>query len=468
MINENEEKIDLVNLLHDWLMIVRRLWWVALAMIVVLSGLLALRAKLTYFPIYEADMTFTIYVGDPMQSEMQGYNVNTADQMAKTFPYILTSDALKDMVKREMGIQKLPSITAEVLADTNIFTLSVRDPDPQLAYGVLNSFIAHYRDVSELVVGPTVMKPLDESGLPTEPSNGVNYVGAVRNGILLGGGLWVLLVLLLAMTRSTVHNEEELKQVINLRCLGLLPAARGRGRGDNGRKTCPSICAPKDLGEFAESIRMMRMRVEREMRNQEVKVLMVSSATPGEGKTTVSINLAAALAMKGKNTLLVDCDLRNPSVAANLGLEKKEGLVELVEGKISREQAVCSTGTRGFSVVASGGPTGNAPELLSRKTVKEFLTWCRENYDCVILDTPPSSLLADASEIAETADAALLVVRQDYASKSQIIDGARLVSEGGLNMLGCVLNYSSRGALSDGSGSSAYGYGYGSHKSQRA
>ena len=454
-----KNKLDLGILFHDCMTVARRLWVLALAFILVAGGFLALRAKMGYAPIYTAEATFTVYVGNPMQSEVRGYNTSTADQMAKTFPYIFTSGALKDVVMRDLNIPYVPYVKADVLSNTNIFTLTVQAGDPELAYNVLNSVMKHYPDVAEFVVGPTVMNLLDESGVPTAPSNRVSYVSAVKQGAVLGAGLWLMLVLVLAMARSTIHNEEELKRIINLRCVGVLPLVRGMRR--NEQAGCPLVSAEGQSRDFSEAVRLMRMRVEKEMQNQGDKILLVSSATPSEGKTTVAINLATALALKGNQVLLVDCDLRNPSVAKNLNIENKNGVVDLIEGTIKPEQAVRATGTEGFSVVVAGGPVNEGSELLGRQISRELLEQGKAKYDYVILDTPPSSLLADASEIAVAADAALLVIRQNYAAKSQIIDGARLISEDGLHMVGCVLNCSSRSALHEKNGYYGYGYGYG-------
>ena len=456
---QGPEKLDLGILLHDCLMMARRIWWVAAALIVLFSGLLCLRTKLSYSPVYQAEATFTVYVGNPMQSGIRGYNTATAEQMAKTFPYILTSGALQDVVKRDLGLPALPAISADVVSNTNIFKLTVRGSQPQMVYDVLNSVMKHYPDVAEFVVGPTKMSLLDDSGVPTAPSNSASYGGAVKKGVVLGIGLWAVLVLVLAMSRSTIHNEEELKRLISLRCVGVLPMIKGLRR--SGAETCPVVSDDGRFREFSESVRLMRMRVEKEMESQNAKTLLVTSATPSEGKTTVAINIATALARKGKRTLLVDCDLRNPSVAKNMGVENKNGVVDLLEGKIKPAEALCTTDVENLELIVAGGPVNDSSELLGSRMGRELLEKGKAKYDYVILDTPPSSLLADASEVAVAADAALLVIRQNYAPKSQIVEGARLMAEAGLHMVGCVMNYSSRSALSGKSGYYGYGYGYG-------
>lgn len=466
--NDNNEKgcpkIDLEILLYDFFKAGRHLWWVAVLLIVVFSGLLCFRAKRSYVPQYRAYSTFTVSVVDPLQSEVYNYSSATADQMAKTFPYILTSGALKDLVMRDLDISALPMIRASAMSNTNVFTLEVLAPTPQMASDVLASVIKHYPDVAEFVVGPTKMGLLDESGVPQVPNNPFSYMPSMKKGIILGLGVWILLSFLMSRLRSTVHNEDELKQLLNVRCLGSLPEARLFRRVN--RKRCPILEEQENDRSFAGAMRLLRVRVEKEMRAQKHQVLLISSAIPGEGKTTVSINLAKSLAMKDKKVLLIDCDLRNPSVAQNLGIQNKDGLVDMLEGRTARSVIVQKRLPENCHVIVAGGPAENAAELLAKKGFDTFLEKCRSRYDYIILDTPPAALLSDAAELASAADAALLVIRQDHASKMQITEGAQMLSECGLPLLGCVLNYRTGWSISEyggyyGYGKYGYGYGYG-------
>ena len=108
MNNETNEKslveADLRILLGDLLRAARRMWWLVIVMAVVFSAVFGLKARIGYHPMYQATATFTVYVSDPMQSEIRGYNTATAEQMAKTFPYILTSGALQDVVREDLGM----------------------------------------------------------------------------------------------------------------------------------------------------------------------------------------------------------------------------------------------------------------------------------------------------------------------------------------------------------------------------
>ena len=462
--SENTEKnimgIDLRVMLSDFLRGAKHLLWLGILLVLLASAVFSGWTYLSYTPKYQATASFTVYVSNPLQAEVRTYNTATAEQMAKTFPYILTSGALSDMVMQELGIPAMPAVSASVLKNTNIFTLTVTSGDPQLAYDVLNAVIEYYPDVAEFVVGSTVMNLLDESGVPSAPVNSRNYGSAIKKGVLAGVVVWAAIVLLFAFMRSTVHNEMELKNLLNLRCIGTLPVAKGfRKGGKNG--PCPVLMEESDKFGFGESVRLMRIRVEKELRDRGKKVLLVSSAIPGEGKTTVAANLAIALAQKGKRTLLIDCDLRNPSVAKIFNKQDIPGLDAFLTGKEKAPNIIHGQQVKNLYVVYGGPSVSNAAELLAKAETKYFIKASRNVFDYIIMDTPPCSMLADAAELADLADCALYTIRQDYAPKEQILEGAQLLSESGLPLIGCVMNYVKRGV--SGGSYGYYGYGYGEY-----
>lgn len=452
-------KIDLRVLSSDFLKTAKRLLWLGILLALLCSSALSFWTYRSYTPRYQATASFTIYVTNPLLAEVRTYNSATAEQMANTFPYILTSGALSEVVMQDLGLSYMPSVSASALKNTNIFTLTVTSGDPQLAYDVLNSVIAHYPEVAEFVVGPTVMTLLDESGVPTQPVNSPNYASAIKKGVLIGAALWAGILLLLSFARSTIHNEAELKQLGNMHCIGTLPMVKGFQRKTKGT-ACPLLTMKGENYGFSESIRLLRIRTEKEMREHNGKVLLVSSAIPGEGKTTVASNLAIALAQKGSRVLLVDCDLRNPSVEKVFGEKEPYGLSAYLRGAVTAKNLIRQLGTNNLFAIFAGEAVSGASELLAKKEAKNLINAARNIFDVIILDTPPCSMLADASEVAALADCAMLTIRQDYASKDQILEGAQLLSDGGLPLIGCVMNCVRHDTFGGSYGYYGYGYGY--------
>lgn len=445
-----EQKLDLFVLLDNILKEVRRFWWLGILLVAICAGGLAVRQHLSYTPNYTASASFTVKVANPLYASISTYNVKTAEQMATTFPYILTSGVLQERIKEHLGISSVPSIQVSASSGSNLLTLSVTSTDPQLSYDVLNAVITYYPEIAEFVVGSTVLVLLDESGIPTQPANSEGLAGAAKKGALLGAALWAALIVVLAALKNTIHNEDELKQILNSPCLGQIPTVKPEGGNDY-----PLFHHYRNTSGFAESVRLLRLHLEKKMTEASAQVLLVSSAIPGEGKTTVSINLAAALAKARKKVLLIDCDLRNPSVANALGVHSEHTLADFLKGDVSIKNLMYPTTVENLMIISSNNIAENDIHLLSNSTMSQLIQASRKFFDYVILDTPPCSLLADAAEVATLADCGLLVIRQSFASRDQILEGVQHLGDCELPIIGCVLNCMNRGF------SSGYGYKYG-------
>jgi len=412
--------------------------------------------KRSYTPVYEAYASFTVRVKNPLYAGINSYNEKTAQVMADTFPAILTSDLLRNQVMEELGLTSMAGISISASSQASILTLNVRSNDGQKSYDVLNSVIRCYPDVAEFVVGSTKLVLLDESGLPEYPVSTFSYSSAIIKGAAAGIALWCVIVVLLVLMKNTIHNEEELRGTLNVPCLGQIPAVKV-----TKRMPFPLVHRHKNLGSFSESIRLLRLREKKAMEEENRKVLLISSAIPGEGKTTVSVNLAASLAQKGKKVLLVDCDLRNPSVVSSISTKKRplssrNSVVDYLKGNTTVMEMIQPTELENLFVIPGGsGAKSDYSGQLSDERMSRLIQAGRNLYDYVILDTPPCSLLADAAEIATLADAGLLVIRRDFAARDQIVDGIERLSDAKLPLIGCAFNHVVPGL------GERYGYGYG-------
>lgn len=430
-------KIDLFELAGSLLRIARHFLVLGILLPAVFIGLLCLNTRRSYSPYYRASASFTVQLTNPMYADQQYYSASAAEQMAKTFPYILTSGLLSQRVTEALDIPSMPTVSAEALGATNIITLTVTAYDPQLAYDVLNCVIDVYPSVADFVVGSTTLTLLSESGLPTAPVNRLSYRGAVLQGAVIGLALWAAVIFLYWWTHQTIHSEAELRRLVNLPCLGQLPVVRNYARG---KANCPVVSEKNDKFGFNESVRLLRVRAVRELEKHGGKVLLVTSTIANEGKTTIALNLATALAQHGKKTLLIDCDLRNPSVGAALQKPEQKGMSEYLKGECSLDEILNATDQKRLFVIYGGHPVHNPEALLAQDNLKEALQLLRRNVDYIVLDTPPCALMADAAEIAAHADGILLTARQDFVCRQQILEGVQILNDSKKPILGCVLN----------------------------
>ncbi len=456
-------KIDLVFVLRIFLRYAKRFWAMALVLMILGAVVLGVNGYRSYTPVYEASMSFTVRVANPLYSSINSYNNATARQLNATFPYILRSAILQQRVGEYLGVGFLPPVTTSVLESSNIITMRVRHTNPEWAYQVLQAVVECYPQVADYVVGATNLIFLDDSGVPTHPVYDLDLTNSLIYGGAVGLLLWMLLMLVLTLSRRTIHNEDELLRTLSYQCLGIIPATKVIGRD----KRCPLI--HRDLGKygFSESVRLVQMHIQKEMQNQGHKVLMVSGATPGEGKTTIAVNMAVAFARKGHRVLLVDCDMYNPSVLKALDLEEGHTLQAFQAGKATQSEIILKSGIRHLYVMAANM---DFKDVKTKELLKKILVASRKTFDYVILDTPPCSLMVDTAELSDLTDCALMVIRQDYATRSQIVEGVKLLTDNGLPMIGCVINgvtgnLSSHGYRYGNGYGYGYAYGYGGYSS---
>ena len=390
-------KIDIIFIFRIWLRYAKRFWLMAVILAVLGAGILGYNGYRAYTPVYDASVSFTVRVANPLYGGINAYNNATAKQLNATFPYILRSAILNQRVCEYLGVSSIPAVGTTVLENSNIFTIRVRAADPEWAYEVLQAVIACYPQVADYVVGATELTLLDDSGVPTAPVYSLNLTNSLIFGAAGGILLWMVFMLLLTLSRRTIHNEDELKRTLNYACLGIIPATKVVGRD----KRCPLIHHDNGKFGFAESVRLLQMHLQKEMQAQNKKIVMVSGAIPGEGKTTISVNLAIAYAKKGHRTLIVDCDMYNPSVVKSLSVEDPRSMKDYIDGTISAKELLCKTSIRHLYCLSTDL---DFKDIRSKATLEKLLKVARETFDVIIMDTPPCSLMVDAAELSDLAD----------------------------------------------------------------
>ena len=326
--------IDIVGLLTDYFRTLRRMWiWVLI--LAVAGGVFAyVRDYMTWSPRYTASATFTITASQDGSDATSGsyafYDNSTAEQMANTFPYILTSGVLSRRAAETMGRDAVSGqIQASSEENTNLFTMSVTDVDAELAYETLQAVIECYPDVAEVIIGRTNMQLLDETGIPAHPDNPRNGKKALAKGAAVGAFLGLLWTGTVMLSRMTVKKKEDFQTRAHMKCLGEVPQIAMKKRSRANRNIL-NILNEKTDPRFEEALQLIRGKVEYSAWRHHSAIILVTSALAGEGKSTLAVNLALAFSKSGKRAALIDCDLRHPSDRKILGLEDGEGLYEVL------------------------------------------------------------------------------------------------------------------------------------------
>lgn len=473
------EKIDLIAFLAEYFQAFQKFFFGVLALVILAGGGSFLTEKLRYQPVYEAYTSFV--VGSNRAVGYSYYDNVTAEQLGKTFPYLVTSGVLKDVVARDLGIGAVTSeIQASVMENTNLFTIRVRDASPETAYRVMKSVITNYPEVAEYIIGATTLTVVDESGVPAVPVNSQDALRAGTYGAAAGLAAAFLLLFLYVRTRKTIHWADDIKKLTNAAFLGNLPQAKIKKRSSVKEQTI-TICNPKVPDAFKEAVQLIRTRTEdRIIGKSDCPVLLVTSAVPGEGKTTVAVNLAEAFAKKKYRVVLLDGDLRNPSVMKCMGLigRKERGIAAVLKGQMDWEEALTDCQDLTLKILPGAGSTQNPAGLLRSVRMKTMIESLKEESDLLIIDTPPCGVLSDAALFGGIADGAVLVVHQGTTKDREVRRALEFFEDSQIPVCGYVLNgvqegttgygYSSYGSYGYGKYGYGYGkYGYGKEKERR-
>jgi succinoglycan biosynthesis transport protein ExoP len=253
--------------------------------------------------------------------------------------------------------------------------------------------------------------------IPAEPRVLLDLLVA----FMLGATGAVGAAFLLENLDTTIGSPDNAEMLANLPVLGVVPHFRLEGRNGTklligaGRKIPLSMACPQSA--FTESFRALRTTLLQSAEGNPPKVLLITSAVPGEGKTTMAINLAIALAQYGRRVLLVDADMRRGSLQKRLGLEGMPGLSQYLTETDDDEPVDCEPvvatdpGMSDLSVMPSGQRVDSPAELLGSDTMRHLAQKWRRQYDHIVIDTPPVLALTDAAVLAQIADGVLLVAR---------------------------------------------------------
>lgn len=460
-VDDDEIIIDISQLFADMMKGFKKMWWMVLiicgGMAAILCGISAVR----YTPKYEARSSFTVSTlngaSDIDSSYGYDYTTRATFQLTDLFPYILDSDILKDLLKESLGTDEINGeMNVSSVADSNLFTISVISDSADEAGKILEAVMMHIPEVSRYVIGETKLNIIQQVRVSNEPCNEPDYRRLICMGILIGIMAGAAILLVYALMRRTIHNQEELTEQLNLSCLGTIPQIKNT---KNKRKTGSmlSILNKRTGWQFLESVRGLCLKVERRMYEKEEKILMITSTLPEEGKSMTAMNLALALGTKGKKVLLIDMDLRNPSLYKALKAPAETAsLVQVLEGKKKADEVIGQLNS-GIYFLGAAKSIRHPPALLTSPAFGKILQEYREKMDYIIVDTPPCGIVSDAATISESCEAILYVIRQDTAKQTAILDGIQRVASHGKHVIGGVFNGTNE--MSSGYGYGHYGYG---------
>lgn len=448
----------------------KKVWMVAL--VAVLCAALALTGTLYFIePQYQSSATF--YVNNSNKASGLSPTVTYADitaakSLVDTYLVILnTRESIEEVIEAaelDCSYSKVKGmISATGINETEVFKVTVTSNDPEEAYLVAEAITKVLPDRIAKTIEGSSAKIVDTPIVPTAKS-GPSYTQNTLVGLLAGLVLSIGAITIVEVLDTTMKSTEDVENVCTYPLLATVPemgsAMKNARKSKNGviSRAPTALVGEKISFTAIEAYKLLCTKLQYSFSDDKKShVFMVSSAMAGEGKSLTSVNLAYNLSKLNKRVLLVDCDLRQPTLAEKTKMEKTPGLAEYLAGKAELKDVIRqgnpeTVGTSVDIVVAGNNPP-NPIELLSSDKMHRMIETLKETYGYIILDLPPVCEVSDAMVTAKLVDGAILVARQNYCNRYAFKDAISQLEFINTKILGVVVNCTaSRG--------NGYGYNY--------
>jgi succinoglycan biosynthesis transport protein ExoP len=309
----------------------------------------------------------------------------------------------------------------------------VADADRKL----YESYLSQYNEISQRrTLQDASARIISPATLPRSPSSPRRMLFYALGGMVgLGGGF---LLVLLEYFRSGVKTGREIEQSFGQPVVGIIPLVqRRKSRGTLYDRLLHRV-VEEPLSQFSEAVHAMRISLELSSANP--KVILITSALPGEGKSAAAMLLAASSASSGKRTALLDCDLRRQSTSEAFRNKRQPGLSELLRGTAELVDVITQDLVTKIYMIPAGSTVLNAPDLLMSQRMRDLIAELRGEFDYVVMDTSPLLPVVDALALATVADKVLLIVEWGQTSRASISEAFKVLRPEAHRVAGIVLN----------------------------
>lgn len=448
--------------LQHYLTILRDRWISALVTaLLVLGAVVAFTLLQT--PEYQA--TNRVFVQTQAGNSVADLNsgANFASQQITSYADVATTPLVLDPVIDELGLDttahELASrISTTVPPETLILEITVTDDDPAQAAAIANATSKSLREqVAALetsgedpTVELTVIAPATEPASPASPSIPRN----IAIGLVLAALAGVAIAIVRDLLDNRVRRPDDIEKLFEQPLIAAIPSSKDA-------KHLPLVSVLHPQSPQAEAYRSLRTNLQFMGLTSEKRSVLFTSSLPGEGKTSSAINLAHVIAQAGNRVLLIDADLRRPSVAQYLGIEGGAGLTTVLIGEADIEDVAQPLETEGLEALASGPIPPNPSELLGSKNMQDLLNDAMAKYDFVVVDTAPLLAVTDAAVLSHYVGGTVVVAQSQRVRKPQLAQALDKLEAVQARVLGIILNRVQGGSQ----GAYIYNYSYSSDAS---
>ena len=342
----------------------------------------------------------------------------------------------------DIAAQREQSLEANLKASPQILIRTPTSSPQQLRHAAdadrkdYESYLAQYNNIAEQrEMQAASARIISPATLPRLPSTNRLKFYALGGMGGLGGGL--LIAFLLEYLKPGIRTSTEIEQSFGMRVVGFVPFVPQRKARIPHHQTLNRM-VNEPFSHLSEAMHAMRIGLE--LSSARPKVILITSALPGEGKSTTAMLLAASSASSGKRTVLLDCDLRLRSTSEALRSKHRSGLSEVLRGTAKLEDVIIEDPVTKISVIPAGAMVGNAADVLMSQEMLDLIAILRSAFDYIVMDGPPLLPVVDALALATAADKILVIVEWGRTPRNSIYEAFRVLGTEANRVAGVVLN----------------------------
>ena len=467
--------------LKTYLAILRRRKWIVAISVVVIT-IVAIIATVLATPIYVTSTTLRVATIGSGVADPGRLDIGYTERLINTYATIITSGSMRAEIKQRFNLDESPKVSVEMIPDTELIMIRVEERDPEMARSVANALaeilVAQSRELysgsgqsTQVILSKQLVQieeellqargeyerllretPEDSASItaanqsialkertyatlleqyeearvveairanavsviepayvprtPAKPRHELNIALGILVGLISGVGL----ALVFENLDTTLYTEEQIEAVTQLAAISSIPAADNQlqiARIDNGHY--PQL----------EAFRRLRINIFADAESLP-QAIMITSAERGEGKSTISANLAVTIAQSGRKVVIVDCDMRLPKLHKFLDLPNKRGLTSILTESVTLTEAMQDSSFSRLQVITSGPPPPNPTELLGSPQMGILIEQLKQDFDIVLFDTPALLSVSDAAALVPFVDSVILVVARARSRREAV------------------------------------------------
>jgi len=425
-----ENELDLYAL---WQVIVKR--WKLIVLMPLLAALASAMISLFIItPLYTASTTMMV-TRPTDTSQILYQDIQVSRQLVNTYREIVHSRRVLEIVIANRSLpynlsEMREMVEVQSVRDTELITVEVTNPDPELAGTIANEVANVFMEQIIEIMQIENVSVVDEAVAPNSPVSPrvpLNVAVAFVVGLMAAFGLAFMVEYL----DQTVKDPDEVQKLLEVPVIGLMPKTEG--------EQLVAMSSPR--APASEAFRTLRTNLQYSSIDKPLKKILITGANPACGKSTVASNLAVTLAQSSGSVLLIDADLRRPTLHKIFKLNSEPGLSSLIFNEnISLSQVLRKTEHDNLKVLPSGPIPPYPAEMLASERMRKLIEYCEENYDYIIFDSPPIIAVTDAAILSKLADGTLLVLDYGRVKKDEAVGALEQMKRVQAYVIGIVLN----------------------------